>query len=140
MASGGNLRDLFGLILEAGTNAELRKSEPHQITTPDTDRAINQLRREYKDHLGETAFDLQQIKLDDKLKKLSAIYRREPKADVRDPVLYSLLHARAVQEFNGQGWFGVHPLIVDFLGTLDDRPELDPLRNPATKQLSGGTL
>jgi hypothetical protein len=140
IASGGNLRDLFGLIVEAGTVAELRGGEPRQITAPDTDRAINELRREYRDHLGENAFDLQQIKLDEKLMKLSAIYRGQPKADVRDPILYSLLHARAVQEFNGKGWFGVHPLIVDFLATLNDLLELEKVREPGTRQLPGGTI
>lgn len=29
--------------------------------------------------------------------------------------LYALLNARSVQEFNGQRWFGVHPLVVDIL-------------------------
>ena len=140
VASGGNLRDLFTLILNAADYAELRRSEPRQITVPDADRAINELRREYRDHLGETAFDLQQIKLDAKLTKLSAIYRSQTRDDVRDPVLYSLLHARAVQEFNGKGWFGVHPLIVDFLSSLGDLPELESFRDPATKQLPGGTL
>jgi hypothetical protein len=25
------------------------------------------------------------------------------------------LNARSIQEFNGQRWFGVHPLVVDIL-------------------------
>jgi hypothetical protein len=140
VASGGNLRDLFGLIVEAGTLAELRQSGPRQITAPDVGRAVNDLRRKYRDHLGEHDFDLEKIKLEDKLQKLSAIYCGQPTANVRDPVLYSLLHARAVQEFNGTGWFGVHPLIVDFLGTLKDIPELESHRNPSTRHLPGGTL
>ena len=32
-----------------------------------------------------------------------------------DPILHSLLNSRAVQEFNGERWFGVHPLVVDIL-------------------------
>jgi hypothetical protein len=43
------------------------------------------------------------------------IYRQQPEARIPDRVLYSLLHARAVQEFNGERWFGVHPLVVDIL-------------------------
>ena len=42
-----------------------------------------------------------------------------------NPVLYSLLSARAVQEFNGQRWFGVHPLVVDVLAAQGKLDRLD---------------
>lgn len=139
-ASGGNLRDLFTLIVEAATNAELRQAGQAKITQADCDAAIQQLRKEYRDHLGETPYDVEKAGLKDKLDRLSAIYRGEPAAQVRDATLYALLQAKAVQEFNGKGWFGVHPLIVDFLTDLKDRPELDALRAPDTRVLPGGTL
>ena len=44
-----------------------------------------------------------------------AVYRRDPEHDIADAVLYSLLRGRALQEFNGEGWLGVHPLVVDIL-------------------------
>lgn len=139
-ASGGNLRDLFTLITEAATNAELRKTGPQKITAADCDSAIQALRKEYRDHLGETAFDIEKASLQDKLDRLIAIYLGDTRAEVRDSTLYALLQAKAVQEFNGEGWFGVHPLIVDFLSRLKDRTELDPHRTPTTGTLPGGTL
>ena len=40
-----------------------------------------------------------------KAERLVAVYNQDPDYDVPDPVLYSLLNARAVQEFNGSaGW------------------------------------
>lgn len=140
VASGGNLRDLFTLIVAASTNAELRQPSPEKITKPDVDAAINELRKEYRDHLGETNYDIEKPKLEDKLAKLTAIYLGKPEAELRDPALYSLLHARAVQEFNGISWFGVHPLTVDFLSRLDDNADLAPLRDPTTKLLPGGSI
>lgn len=52
---------------------------------------------------------------EDKADRLVRIYNGEKEAQITDPVLYSLLDARAVQEFNGERWFGVHPLVVDIL-------------------------
>jgi hypothetical protein len=49
------------------------------------------------------------------VKRLTAVYDGAPDSDVPDPVLYSLLRGRAVQEFNGECWFGVHPIVVDIL-------------------------
>lgn len=142
VASGGNLRDLFSLIVDAATNAELR-SQPKpavRISKADCDAAINNLRKEYRDHLGTTDFDIEKADLKAKLDKLSDIYLGKPEAEVRDATLYSLLHAKAVQEFNGTSWFGVHPLIVDFLDRLKGRAELDACRDLETKKLPGGSI
>ena len=44
------------------------------------------------------------------------IYKQKPDDQVPNAVLYFLLRARAVQEFNnGDRWFGIHPLVVDIL-------------------------
>ena len=137
VASGGNLRELFGLIIESATNAELRRGG--SITAADVAPAILALRKEYRDHLGENAFDVEKVKLDDKLVKLAAIYSREPRATFSDPTLYALLHARAVQEFNGTGWYGVHPLVVDLLSDVPGLPGLDTSTRAAGRLL-GGTI
>jgi hypothetical protein len=53
-----------------------------------------------------------------KAERLVKIYNQDQDAKVPDPVLYSLLNGRSVQEFqefNGDRWFGVHPLVVDIL-------------------------
>ncbi len=139
VASGGNLRELFGLIIESATNAELRRSGPARITAADVEPAIRALRKEYRDHLGENAFDVEKVKLDAKLAKLDAIYTGDPRASFSDPILYALLHARAVQEFNGKGWYGVHPLVVDLLSDLPGLPGLDAASRDGGR-LSGGTI
>jgi hypothetical protein len=46
---------------------------------------------------------------------LKRIYKGEKEAQIPNPTLYALLNGRSVQEFNGQRWFGVHPLVVDIL-------------------------
>ncbi len=139
VASGGNLRELFGLIIESATNAELRRGGKRRITAADVEPAIQALRKEYRDHLGENQYDVEKVKLDDKLAKLAAIYTGDPRASFSDPTLYALLHARAVQEFNGAGWYGVHPLVVDLLSEVPGLPSLDTSVRDAGRLL-GGTV
>ena len=67
----------------------------------DADRAINDLRTEYERRLGESPYDPAKVTYVEKAEKLVAIYNQHPDAKIPDPVLYSLLNARAVQEFNG---------------------------------------
>jgi hypothetical protein len=114
IASGGNIRDLFLLIMDAMIAARLRQSAT--ISMQDADGAIISLRHEYKQHLGTTGQDPNEITLDQKLERLVQIYRREdPRADVPDPVLYQLLQQRSVLQYDGDMWMGVHPLVVDLL-------------------------
>ncbi len=116
VASGGNLRDLFQMTAQAADNAIL--GQRSQIGAADAEAAINNLRTEYERRLGESPFDeekVNKITYEMKAERLKSIYACDPVAKVPAPVLYSLLRARAVQEFNGTRWFGVHPLVVDIL-------------------------
>jgi hypothetical protein len=113
VASGGNLRDLFSLVAEASDTALLRKAA--KIGEADVTSAIRELRNVYLRRLGQSPFDAAEVSYPDKAARLVGIYDNEPDASVPDKVLYSLLHARAVQEFNRERWFGVHPLVVDLL-------------------------
>ena len=116
VASGGNLRDLFQMTAQAADNALLRGKS--LIGAADAAAAINSLRTEYERRLGESPFDeekVNKITYDMKAERLKSIYDCDPVAKVPAPVLYSLLRARAVQEFNGERWFGIHPLVVDIL-------------------------
>jgi len=115
VASGGNLRDLFSLVGEAAINAILRGETHGRVNEGDAGRAINNLRTEYERSLGQSPYDVERITYDKKAERLVSIYHGHPDAKVPDPVLYSLLSSRAVQEFNGDRWFGVHPLVVDIL-------------------------
>ena len=115
VASGGNLRDLFALVAKAADGAFLRGEERAKIDKADVDRAVIDLRTEYERRLGEGPYDVAKVTYEQKAAKLVAIYKQDQAAKIPDPVLYSLLNARAVQEFNGDRWFGVHPLVVDVL-------------------------
>ena len=118
VASGGNLRDLFKMAADAADNAILRKTPKGKIGPADAEAAINALRIEYLRRLGENIFDEEQttpITYEVKAQRLQEVYHSTRKPTVSDAALYSLLRARAVQEFNGEGWFGVHPLVVDIL-------------------------
>jgi hypothetical protein len=115
VASGGNIRDLFTLVMEAADGAKLADSDNTQIREQDCLAAIQSIRREYRQKLGQSPYDANPISYEEKWKKLLAVYKGEKDSDIPDRTLYSLLRARAVQEFNGEGWFGVHPIVVDIL-------------------------
>ncbi len=135
VASGGNLRNLFSMTANAGDTALLRGAAT--IGADDVTGAIRQLRTDYERQLGESQYD-QELGSDGKTRPivyerkadlLKRIYDGDPAAKVPDAVLYSLLRSRAVQEFNGERWFGVHPLVVDLLATQNKiaRPPAGPV-------------
>ncbi|MDQ3813367.1 MAG: hypothetical protein M3347_05395, partial [Armatimonadota bacterium] len=115
VASGGNLRDLFSLVSQAADNALLRPDCNGKVNDADADRVIDALRTDYERRLGESVFDEAKVTYEDKAERLLKIYSQDQTAKIPNAVLHSLLHARAVQEFNGKRWFGVHPLVVDIL-------------------------
>jgi hypothetical protein len=113
VASGGNIRDLFSLVKYAALNALVRAAKT--INSADVTSAIDNLRSNYERQLGQSPFDQDPIPYTEKAALLKRIYAGKEDAKIPSPVLYSLLSARAVQEFNGKRWFGVHPLVVDIL-------------------------
>ena len=126
VASGGNLRDLFALVLDGGEGALAKDPIAAAVGTQEAGAAINKMRREYRMKLGQSPYDAEQIPYSDKLARLLAVYHDKPDHGIPDKVLYSLLRARAVQEFNGEGWFGVHPLVVDILKEQGHLKPQDP--------------
>ena len=126
VASGGNLRDLFDMVRDAGNWALDRDSTASVIGPADVRSAIGKMRVEYLRRLGESPYDATTISYADKRTKLLAVYNDEPDNGVLDAVSYSLLRGRAVQEFNGERWCGVHPLVVDILKQQKHLPENAP--------------
>ncbi len=126
VASGGNLRDLFTLVRDAGAGAVLRNPPATAIGPEDATKAINKMRREYRMKLGQSPYDAEPIPYTEKSARLLAVYSDSPDNGIPDPVLYSLLRGRAIQEFNGDGWFGVHPLVVDILKEQQHLKPQDP--------------
>lgn len=131
VASGGNLRDLFTLVNYAADSATLRDAQ--RINADDVVGAIVNLCSDYERRLGQSPYDPETVGFTDKAERLLQIYANDKAAQITDPVLYSLLNARAVQEFNGQHWFGVHPLVVDILAAQKR------LQRTETGELLGGT-
>jgi hypothetical protein len=84
------------------------------------------MRQDYRRRLGQSPYDLNPITYPQKLERLLAVYSSAPDNDVQDPVLYALLRGGAIQEFNGNGWFGVHPLVVDILKAQQHLKPQDP--------------
>lgn len=120
VASGGNLRNLFSMINYAADGASIRDATA--ISSADADAAIVNLRSDYERRLGQSPFNADTIDYEDKAALLVRIYDGNKEAQMPNPALYSLLNARAVQEFNGQRWFGVHPLVVDVLAAQKHLP------------------
>lgn len=139
VGSGGNLRNLFAMTSSAGDTALLRGAS--RIEDDDVTAALRDLRSRYESALGENPYDVdissdgrpKPIPYEQKAARLLRIYEQEPTAKVPDPVLYSLLRSRAVQEFNGEKWFGVHPLVVDILATQGK------LQKPSSGIVPGGS-
>lgn len=113
VASGGNPRNLFYLVFEASETALDRSLET--IDDACAQKAIIKLRTEYSRALGDDPTLPVRIPYEDKAKRLVSVYNGEKQSEHPDPILNTLLYARAVQEFNGERWFGVHPLVVDIL-------------------------
>lgn len=82
---------------------------------------------------GRVLNDSEKVTYQNKADRLKQIYEGDSKAQVADEVIYSLLRSKAVQEFNGQRWFGVHPLVVDILVKQKEIPR------PETGGVPGGT-
>lgn len=125
-ASGGNLRDLFKLVVDAGEGARARNPTAAAIGPDDANAAISKMRWEHRMKLGQSPYDAHPIPYSEKSARLLAVYNRASDSDIPDPVLYSLLRGRAVQEFNGTRWYGVHPLVVDILKEQQHLKPQDP--------------
>jgi hypothetical protein len=115
-ASGGNLRDLFSLVIYAGETAVISQPPRTKISSYDVDAAIANQTKLYRGLLGESLRSGGPISYETKAERLVKLYQQDPNAQIPDTVLYSLLLSRAVQEF-GDGSFGVHPIVVDILSS-----------------------
>ena len=100
--TGGYLRDLFKVIMQAAKRANRR--EVKQIEMEDAQAALNVLQSELARTIKEEHYEtLKKIYLGNK----QLIQNREQ--------LLDLLHCRAVLEYNGKRWCDIHPLVEDLL-------------------------
>ena len=125
LASGGFLRDLFSLLVDATMFARIRGLD--QIEMVDANKAILDMKNNYKQRLGSTLPNPNEPSLDEKLKLLVTIYERQnATADIANATLYNLLRQRFVLQCNGVSWMGVHPLAVDLLMDFGRLPQGSP--------------
>ena len=103
-------------------------SRRESINTADVTRAIARQRRQTYLRLGEDPFEDAKVESATKLDRLESLYQNPAQAGQPDPVIYSLLSGRLLQEFNTDGWLGVPPLVVDILTEL--RPDALPAGSP----------
>jgi hypothetical protein len=75
---------------------------------------VNWLRREFLQRLGETSAEVA-IDYEKKAEVLVNIYNSAGERVVQNPVLYRLLRARVVHEYNDTYWYGLPPMMVDIL-------------------------
>ncbi len=113
VASGGNLRELFAMTLEAADRAGLAKREV--IGEEDVWKAIRQARANYRNRLGSAKEDAESVPYSILREKLLAVYGMKTECNVPDLALNRLLQTRAILHFNDDHWYGVHPLVVDIL-------------------------
>jgi hypothetical protein len=100
--TGGSLRDLFVIIMEAARRAEKRKSE--KIEIEDSQRVLTQLKSGLTRRFDKSYYPL--------FKEISSGKRKE----ISDKeALLKMMMAMVVLEYNGDGWRDLHPLVLDFL-------------------------
>jgi len=102
--TGGCLRDVFECINKAAFRAYIGRNS-NIIETEDIERALLELKSDYT----------RMLVVDD-YKKLYDIY--QTKRDIEDKDTSKMLDyskSQVVLEYNGEGWFDVHPLVYDFV-------------------------
>jgi hypothetical protein len=131
VASGGNLRDLFFLVADAADEALIKKETV--VNDERANRAVLKLLSNYFRGLTVTKEEYaEKITGQTKAACLKSIYDNASKRELADPITLSLLYSRAVQEFNGDVWYGVHPVVVDI---LQDQGNLERSRRGGTRDL-----
>jgi len=99
--SGGSLRDMFRIIIESSLEAD------EKIRPEDVDKAILLLENRFlRAMVTRERDDMDFDTLIEKLKEVD-----ESKDSIPDKVLVNLLYRRFVIEYNGEGWYGVHPMV-----------------------------
>ena len=101
--TGGCLRDVFECINKAAFRSYVRNSDI--VEKEDIERSLLELKSDYT----------RMLVVDD-YKKLYEIY--QTKRDIEDKdtsKMLDYLKSQVVLEYNGEGWFDVHPLVYDFV-------------------------
>jgi hypothetical protein len=113
--TGGVLRDLLWALQRASRTA--RRAAADRISVETMRHSLDQLKNRYSQSVqGEG-----EVSTEDLYTKMEAIARAPGKAPM-DDALQLLLYTQAVIEYNGRGWYDLHPLMREALqemGRLD---------------------
>jgi len=99
--SGGSLRDMFRIIIESSLEAD------EKIRPEDVDGALLLLENRFSKAM--VTREQYGPDFDTLIKKLKEV--DESKDSTPDEVLVNLLYRGFVIEYNGEGWYGVHPMV-----------------------------
>ena len=114
--SGGILRDLFAILVDASINADLKHPDNEIILMDDAEAACMKLRNEY----------VKSIEKKEQYDTLLSIYR-DPSNIFEDDILLKLLQANLVIECGEYQEYQVHPLVIDYMihrGDIEERGDV----------------
>lgn len=119
VASGGNTRDLMRLTEQAASNARVRLRErpgqKERIVQTDVNRVLADFKQELLGRLGSSSTSKEDMPYSERAKILVSIYEGSPDIDIPSAILNQFLRVGVVQKFNGDWWYGLHPMVVSIL-------------------------
>ncbi|GAB5527143.1 MAG: hypothetical protein Roseis2KO_50150 [Roseivirga sp.] len=109
--SGGCLRDLFMMILNASENTE--DEEREQINTADKNYAVQKLKKEYSNTIADHLDDNNNVKIKvaDLFDTLTDLAQSETKKLDNTEAAMVLRQNLTILGYNGEGWCDVHPIV-----------------------------
>lgn len=109
--SGGCLRDLFMMILNASENTE--DEEREQINTADKNYAVQKLKKEYSNTIADHQDDNGNVKIKvaDLFDALTNLAQSETKKLDNTEATMVLRQNLTILGYNGEGWCDVHPIV-----------------------------
>ena len=111
--SGGVMRELTTLLQMAFNEATVTRSS--RLIRRHAEWAVAQVRSDYKRSLRREHYDqLRQVQQDKRIREVHRLRPEEQAAD-REMELLDLLHNLSILEYNGEGWWDVHPIVASLL-------------------------
>ena len=103
------MRDLLAVIREASTVAHYQKAP--RISAEAVRYALDRLKADYRTSIQGTG----EISTEDLYELMVRIAQAPAKQVPVDEALMLLLYTQAVVEYNGRGWYDLHPLMREAL-------------------------
>ena len=111
--SGGVLRDVLYLLREAAITA--RVSDRERVELADVEAAARRLRQDYSNRLAPREDENNPVTLREIFGTLGASTDWPKRFVDYDAALQMLLQSLCILEYNGEGWYDLHPLVHEYL-------------------------